>query len=332
MQSVTNAHTHLELTTLSRLCPKQPTAFLPWLARVGWEIGRLSRDETLSGIAQGIAELKACGTTHVGDITHTWLSIEPLLTSGLSGVVYLEVLGLERELALERLRDAQAAIDKARRHPDYGPMQVGLSLPLCIHVAESAFETEWLLNGELAGAGRVFTPLIRAVGIMPALIPRQRPLSYLAALGVLDAHPLLVHAVHVTEEEIALIAASRCAVVHCPRSNYLLRCGRMPLERYLEAGVPVYLGTDSRASASWRSYIGRWSTLYDPLLPLPGLALGCRKRITSAPLCADACGVGCAGRGGIAHVAARACTEVARPLLVGSACRLCAHRPGDPIV
>jgi len=272
MQCVTNAHTHLELSTLSGLCPRQPTAFLPWLARVGWEIGRLSRDETLSGIAQGIAELKACGTTHVGDITHTWLSVELLLTSGLSGIVYLEVLGLEREPALERLRDAQVAIDKARRHPDYGPMQVGLSLhapyschpdllrigarwcrvegvPLCIHVAESAFETEWLLNGELAGAGRVFTPLIRAVGIMPALIPRQRPLSYLAALGVLDAHPLLVHAVHVTEEEIALIAASRCAVVHCSRSNYLLGCGRMPLERYLEAGVPVYLGTDSRASS-----------------------------------------------------------------------------------
>lgn len=272
MQCVTNAHTHLELTTLTRLCPKHPTAFLPWLARVSWEIGHLSRDETLSGIVQGIAELKACGTTHVGDITHTWLSVEPLLISGLHGIVYLEVLGLEREPALERLRDAQSAIDKARRHPDYGAMQVGLSLhapyschpdllrigaqwcrveevPLCIHVAESMFEMEWLLHGELSGMGRIFTPLIRAMGLTPASIPRQRPLSYLAMLGVLDAHPLLVHAVHVTEEEIALIAASRCAVVHCPRSNYLLGSDRMPLERYLEVGVPVYLGTDSRASS-----------------------------------------------------------------------------------
>ncbi|MGQ9786241.1 MAG: amidohydrolase family protein [Anaerolineae bacterium] len=272
MQCVTNAHTHLELTPLARLCPKQPTAFLPWLARVGWAISRLTRDEILSGIAQGIVELKACGTTHIGDITHTWLSVEPLLVSGLHGVVYLEVLGLERERALERLRDAQAAIDKARRHPDYGAMQVGLSLhapyschpdllrigaqwcrteevPLCIHVAESKFEIEWLCHGALSGPGRVFTSLIRAMGMMPALIPRQRPLSYLAMLGVLEAHPLLVHAVHVTEEEIAHIAASRCAVVHCPRSNHLLGCGRMPLEHYLRAGVPVYLGTDSRASS-----------------------------------------------------------------------------------
>ncbi|MCS7260390.1 MAG: amidohydrolase family protein [Anaerolineae bacterium] len=272
MSYVTNAHTHLELTTLARLCPKHPTAFLPWLTRVGWEIRHLARDEILSGIAQGIAELKACGTTHVGDITHTWLSVEPLLASGLRGVVYLEVLGLERKRALERLREAQSAIDTVRRHPDYGAMQVGLSLhapyschpdllrvgaqwcraeevPLCIHVAESRFEVEWLLHRELSGARRVFAPLIPALGMMPARVPRQRPLAYLAALGVLEARPLLVHAVHVTQAEIALIAAARCAVVHCPRSNHLLGCGRMPLENYLAAGVTVYLGTDSRASS-----------------------------------------------------------------------------------
>lgn len=272
MAHITNAHTHLELTTLARLCPQRPTAFLPWLARVGWEIRHLTRDEILSGITQGIAELKACGTTHVGDITHTWLSVEPLLASGLRGVVYLEVLGLERERALERLREAQSVIDRARRHPDYGAMQVGLSLhapyschpdllrigaqwcraeevALCIHVAESEFETEWLLYGKPSGKRCIFTPLIRALGMTPALTPRQRPLAYLATLGVLEARPLLVHAVHVTQEEIALIAAMRCAVVHCPRSNHLLGCGRMPLEHYLAAGVPVYLGTDSRASS-----------------------------------------------------------------------------------
>lgn len=68
-------------------------------------------------------------------------------------------------------------------------------------------------------------------------------------LGVLAARPLLVHAVHVTKDDIKLIAKSGCALVHCPRSNTLLSCGRMPFEDYLAAGVPVYLGTDSRASS-----------------------------------------------------------------------------------
>ena len=34
-----------------------------------------------------------------------------------------------------------------------------------------------------------------------------------------------------------------------PRSNFLLNCGRMPLEAYQEAGVLVALGTDSLSSS-----------------------------------------------------------------------------------
>ncbi len=74
-------------------------------------------------------------------------------------------------------------------------------------------------------------------------------MPYLAALGVLAAKPLFIHAVQVSEADIDMISQAGCAVVHCPRSNERLLCGRMPLERYLAAGVPVYLGTDSRASS-----------------------------------------------------------------------------------
>jgi cytosine/adenosine deaminase-related metal-dependent hydrolase len=53
----------------------------------------------------------------------------------------------------------------------------------------------------------------------------------------------------VTDADIGLITEAGCTVAHCPRSNQRLSCGRMPLERYLAAGVPLYLGTDSRASS-----------------------------------------------------------------------------------
>jgi cytosine/adenosine deaminase-related metal-dependent hydrolase len=272
MHPITNAHTHLELTTMARLCPSEPTRFVIWLARVGWQLSRLSQADLLAGVEQGIVELLACGTTHVGDITNSWLSVQPLLQSGLCGVVYLEVLGQDKTRALQRLADAKAEINRVRRHPAYGPMRIGLSLhapyschpdllragaawcraesvPLCIHVAESADETGLLLDGTLPSLGLAPTMLARLTGILPASVPHMRPLAYLASLGVLDARPVLVHAVHVTDEEIRLIAESGCAVVHCPRSNQLLSCGRMRLEQYLAAGVAVHLGTDSRASS-----------------------------------------------------------------------------------
>jgi cytosine/adenosine deaminase-related metal-dependent hydrolase len=272
MQPITNAHTHLELTTMARLCPAQPTSFVTWLGRVGWQLSHMSVEDLRAGIGQGIAELQACGTTQVGDVTNSWLSFEPLSHSGLSGIVYLEVLGQHKARALERLEAAKIEISRMRRLPGYGPLQVGLSLhapyschpellragaawcraegvPLCVHVAESEAETELLLNGVISSLGRAPTTLAQLAGILPASVPHMRPLPYLASLGVLEAHPLLVHAVQVTDEDIRLIAEAGCAAVHCPRSNHLLSCGRMPLERYLAAGVSVYLGTDSRASS-----------------------------------------------------------------------------------
>jgi len=268
----TNAHTHLELSGLARLCPSEAAPFLPWLCRSLWSAQRQTKEQIRAAIHRGIEELKACGTTHVGDVTATWQSVEPLLASGLQGAVYLEVRGLNRTRALRRLELAKAAIAQARTHQTHGPMQVGLALhapyschpdlvreagkwcrikgvPLCIHVAESRVETE-LLRGESVLSSRWHTRLAaRRLGVWPSVVPRLSPIAYLSSLGVLVARPLLVHAVHVTEDEIRLIARSGCAVAHCPRSNNRLSCGRMPLERYLEAGATVYLGTESRTSS-----------------------------------------------------------------------------------
>lgn len=272
MIPITNAHTHLELTDLAHLCPSEPVPFVRWMARFAWNRWRRSKAQVWASIHRGIAELKECGTTHVGDISATWQSVEPLLTSGLHGIVYLEVLGLNKKRALERLEKAKRAIHKARTHPEYGPMQVGLSLhapyschpdllragaawcraegvALCIHVAESTAEIEWLLHGKIPSMGWITRFLAKLPGVWTSLVPHLRPVPYLTSLGVLDARPLLVHAIHVDDEDISTIADVGCAVAHCPRSNVRLSCGRMPLERYLDAGVAVYLGTDSRASS-----------------------------------------------------------------------------------
>ncbi len=271
MGPLTNAHTHLELTDLAHLCPTEPVSIVSWMGRLAWNLRKQSKARTQASIERGTAELQACGTTHLGDITRTWLSVEPLMVSGLHGVVYLEVMGHNKNKAFKRLEQAKIEIRKARQYPGYGSMQVGLSLhapyschpdllrvgaewcraegvPLCIHAAESAAETKFLLSGKLPLVKGPVASLVKKLLSLP-VSPGLRPIPYLARLGVLAARPLLVHAVHVTGDDIGLIANADCAVVHCPRSNDLLSCGRMPLDSYLAAGVPVYIGTDSRASS-----------------------------------------------------------------------------------
>lgn len=62
--------------------------------------------------------------------------------------------------------------------------------------------------------------------------------------GLLGPRTLLGHVIHVSDDELARIAASGAVVVHCPTSNLALGSGRMPLERLRAAGVSWVLGSD----------------------------------------------------------------------------------------
>jgi 5-methylthioadenosine/S-adenosylhomocysteine deaminase len=58
----------------------------------------------------------------------------------------------------------------------------------------------------------------------------------------------LAHGVHVDDEEISLLADAGTGVVHCPASNMKLASGMAPVQKMLDAGVSVGIGTDGAAS------------------------------------------------------------------------------------
>jgi len=76
----------------------------------------------------------------------------------------------------------------------------------------------------------------------------MRPLQRLKNIGLLGPNLIAVHAVHLTAEEIALLAEHGCHVAHCPSSNLKLASGLAPIHALMQAGVNVGLGTDSAAS------------------------------------------------------------------------------------
>ncbi|TCJ17002.1 TRZ/ATZ family hydrolase [Parasulfuritortus cantonensis] len=77
---------------------------------------------------------------------------------------------------------------------------------------------------------------------------KVRPLERLHGLGLLGPQFVAVHAVHLTNEEIVLLAEQGCHVAHCPTSNLKLANGVAPKARLLDAGVNVGVGTDGAAS------------------------------------------------------------------------------------
>ncbi len=70
----------------------------------------------------------------------------------------------------------------------------------------------------------------------------------LAQLGLLDADTLLVHGVWLDPTDIERIAQSACGIAHCPESNMKLAAGIAPVPAFLQAGIPVGIGTDGCAS------------------------------------------------------------------------------------
>ena len=62
--------------------------------------------------------------------------------------------------------------------------------------------------------------------------------------GLLTAHTVLGHCIHLNPREIAAIAGAQSSVAHCPSSNLFLGSGLIKLDQLLKAGIPVGLGSD----------------------------------------------------------------------------------------
>lgn len=83
------------------------------------------------------------------------------------------------------------------------------------------------------------------VEMVAALFPWARDyLETYERFGLVGARSVFAHDVHVTDGELARLAACGAAVAHCPTSNSFLGSGLFPMRRHLDAGVQVALGTD----------------------------------------------------------------------------------------
>ncbi len=148
----------------------------------------------------------------------------------------------------EILRDSQRLIERYH-DPEPGSMcQISLAPCSPFSVSADLLEQTALLARECGV--RLHTHLaetldeerfcIEAVGM--------RPLAYMESLGWLGPDVWYAHGIHFSDEEISLLAQTRTGVAHCPTSNEKLCSGRAPVERLLQAGVPVGLAVDGSAS------------------------------------------------------------------------------------
>jgi cytosine/adenosine deaminase-related metal-dependent hydrolase len=265
LPGLVNAHSHLELTVMRGLLEDLP--FRDWIARLtDVKLTRLNEDDLLDSSRLGALEAIAGGVTCSADTCDSGLALDALNEAGLSGVVFQEVFGpdpAQADESMRKLGDKLAALEA--RATSGGRVRIGVSphapytvsaelfgcvtrlaldrdLPVAIHAAESHAEERFMRDGEgpfaenLARRGIRWSP------------PGRSTVGHLAAIGVLEARPLLIHAVRADAADLDVIAAAGARIAHCPKSNAKLGHGVAPLAAMLGRGIAVGIGTDSVAS------------------------------------------------------------------------------------
>jgi len=244
-----NAHGHAAMTLFRGLADDLP--LMRWLEEAIWpaESRHVSAAFVRDGTLLAAAEMIRGGITTCSDMYfHPEAAAEAFAAAGMRAVVGAVVLEFPTSYASDPedyLRKGLAARDRWQGHPRLGfsiaphaPYTVSdesfhqvqtladeLGLPIHVHIHETAQE----IADSLAVHG-------------------CRPLARLARLGVLGSNLIGVHAVHLDEADIELLARHGCSVAHCPTSNMKLASGIAPVPRLLAAGVPVGLGSDGAAS------------------------------------------------------------------------------------
>lgn len=87
-----------------------------------------------------------------------------------------------------------------------------------------------------------------------------RPLARLAERGLLGPKTQCVHLTCVNDDDLRLLADNNCHAVHCPESNLKLASGFAPVQRFIDAGINVALGTDGAASNNDLDLFGEMRT------------------------------------------------------------------------
>ncbi len=250
MPGLVNAHGHTAMTIFRGLADDLPLK--QWLFEKIFpaEAKHLSPDTVYWGALLGCAEMIASGTTTVSDgyffQDATALAVHKAGLRALvaQGVIDFPAPGvpdprdnlkvgkafIEKWLPFSELltpglfchsvstcseKTLQSAMDISSRY----------SLPLQIHLSETDQEV---------------TEVLSRTG--------QRPAVYLDRIGLLDGPLIAVHAVHLDDGEIQLLAEKGCPVVHVPESNMKLASGRAKVSRMMKSGLRVGLGTDGCAS------------------------------------------------------------------------------------
>ena len=241
-----NAHTHAAMTLFRSYADDM--LLMDWLKDKIWPAeAKLTGEDVYWGTLLAVAEMLRSGTTAFADM-YFFMSeaARAVEESGIRAVLSRGMAGVAPN-AEQALRESEVFYKEWYNGSD-GRITVMLG-PHAPYTCPPAYLRRVVdLAGKLGA--EIHIHLSETAGEVADCIKQngKSPIALMDELGVLDCGVLAAHCVHVSPEDMAIMAAKKVRVAHNPGSNMKLASGIAPVPDMLQAGIVVSLGTDGAAS------------------------------------------------------------------------------------
>ena len=268
LPGLVDLHTHLENACLRGVIYDVPYA--TWSTMKYYEAVKLSEQDWEDSALIGGIQALANGVTTVADVSSNGSALKSALRLGLRSVIYREVGAMDKPRIDYAMGVADGDITKWREEAAGSLVSVGIApahlfdchpevmrrvsayaaennIPVAMHLAGSREEVAFVKHGSsLFSVNRAKRGFVE---VPPWLPTGVSPVKYAQNWDAFEApNVMVIHGVHVNDEDIKIMKKHDVSVAACPRSNAQLGMGLPPLNEYLRAGIRIGFGTDSPAA------------------------------------------------------------------------------------
>lgn len=246
MPGLVNAHTHIGMSLLRNYADDVPLH--EWLNDKIWPVeANLTSEDIYYGSLLSIVEMIEGGTTAFCDMYFEMDQVgKAIEESGIRGVMtrgITEVTGG----AYEKLEETEELFNRWHNTAD-GRIKVMVA-PHSPYTCSGKFLRD---SKDLAKKLNIgfHTHLSETKKELEDSLEEKgmTPIQFADANEVYEVHTIAAHCVHATDEDIKLMAEKKVNPVYCPGSNLKLASGFTPVQKMVDSGIKVALGTDGSSS------------------------------------------------------------------------------------
>ena len=244
-----NNHGHLAMSLLRGYADDTPLQ--TWLQDHIWpaESKFVSSEFVRDGSLLAMTEMLLSGTTTFADMYFfPEECAEAAEVAGMRANIFFPVLEFPSAWGSGADDYLEKGLALHDRYKNMSLINIGFGPHAPYTVSNGTFEKVAMYSAELEAA--IQTHLHETANEIQESIAEHgcRPIMRLKELGVLGSRTQTVHMTQIENEEIDILANVGGSVIHCPSSNLKLASGFPPLQKMLNAGLAVGLGTDGAAS------------------------------------------------------------------------------------